>query len=929
MNPLNRIFSRILLNLTAVITAGIAAACIATPQGIAEEPIFVRRVEGISEYRLNNGLQVLLFPDASSPKVTVNLTVFVGSRHEGYGEAGMAHLLEHMLFKGTPTHTNIPAALQERGAEFNGTTWLDRTNYYETMPAGDDNLEFAIGLEADRLVNSLIRAEDLASEMTVVRNEFERGENSPQRILMQRVIAAAFEWHNYGRSTIGNRADIERVPVENLRRFYNRFYQPDNAMLVIAGKFDQQRALELVQSRFGVLPRPERELDRTYTEEPAQDGERLVTLRRVGDVPLAAAVYHIPAGAHPDFAAVTVLLGVLTGEPSGRVYEALVKRRIAAGVYGMTFALHDPGMLLMMTEAAQGIDGTTLVQALLESSEGAAENPFTEEEVDRSRSELLRERELQFANSQEVAIELSDWAAQGDWRLCFLHRDRLEAVTPEDVTRVARQYLIRSNRTAGIFEPTKDPERATVPPTPDLADMIGDYEGREEIAQGEEFDTTPPEIEKRLRRLEITPGIRGSLLPKKTRGAIVSLRINLRYGNAEALSGKATAARLLPDMLNRGSQNMTRQQISDELNRLRAQLNVSGRPGILTVSAQTSRDSLPSVLQIVEEILRRPLFPDEELELIREEQLAGIAQRATDPMSLAMTRISRTISPFPEDDPRYVPTQAEDAARVQSVTTEQIRQVYNDLVSASTGEVTIIGDFDDEATVKAIRSILKDWKSDVPFERLSRTSLDNTVGDQQQIVTPDKANAVFVAAFTLPMQDSHPDYPALAIGNHILGSSGLASRLGDRVRQRDGLSYGVQSSLPPSAVDERTTFSLFAISSPDNTVKVQAAILEELDRLLKDGITQEELTAAVAGYLKEQEVFRSDDRALAQLLESYAFIGRKMDFVTEFEDKMSRLTVEDVNSALRKHLNPKRLFIITAGDFRNIGSADDQEDSKK
>lgn len=892
------------------------AATISQAWAADGEPTLIRTVEGISEYQLENGLQVLLFPDNSSPKVTVNLTVFVGSRHEGYGEAGMAHLLEHMVFKGTPTHANIPGALQERGAEFNGTTWLDRTNYYETMPASDANLEFAIKLEADRMVNSFIKAEDLASEMTVVRNEFERGENSPQRVLMQRVTAAAFEWHNYGQTTIGNRADIERVPVDNLRRFYQRFYQPDNAMLVIAGKFDAKKALADVQTYFGALARPTRVLDSTYTEEPAQDGERMVTLRRVGDVPLSAVLYHIPSGGHPDFAAVDVLSTVMTSEPSGRLYEALVKRRIAAGVYGMTFALHDPGVLLIMAEASQGTDGPTLLQNLIESTEGTTEKAFTPEEIDRARSELLRQRELQVANSQSVAIELSDWAAQGDWRLFFIYRDRLEKVTAEDVTRVASEYLIRNNRTAGLFEPTKSSERATIPTTPNLAEMIGDYQGRSDIAQGEEFDASPLAIEARLARSELSSGMKVTLLPKKTRGSMVTLRINLRYGSVESLTGLSIAAELMPQMLNRGSENMTRQQISDELNNYRAQMRVSGTPGVLSVSVQTSRENLVPVLRIVEEVLRHPVFPKEELEIIREEQIAGLNQQSSDPVTLAMTAVSQKLSPYPADDPRYVASPKEEAEKVQAVTIEDIQKVYSRLLSSSVGELTVVGDFDPELVIPAVDEFTKSWTSDVKFERLAKESVNNEKGEMQQIITPDKANAAYVAAMTIPMRDSHPDYPALSIGNFILGSSGLSSRLGDRVRQKDGLSYTIQSSLQPSAVDERTTFFLFAISNPENAAKVHDAIQDELQRLIKDGITQEELDAAKAGYLQEQQVNRTEDRAIAQMLESYAFIGRDMKYVAVQEERISQLTVEEVNAALRKHLDPKRLFVVTAGDFR-------------
>lgn len=880
------------------------------------EPALIRSVEGISEFHLDNGMKVLLFPDKSSPKVTVNLTVFVGSRHEGYGEAGMAHLLEHMVFKGTPTHQNIPKSLQERGAEFNGTTWLDRTNYYETLPASDENLEFALKLEADRLVNSFISAEDLAKEFSVVRSEFERGENSPQRVLMQRVTAAAFEWHNYGQTTIGNRADIEKVPADNLRRFYQKYYQPDNVILVIAGKFDEKKSLEFVKNYFGVIPRPERKLEPTYTEEPAQDGERMVTLRRVGDVALAATLYHIPSGGHPDFAAVDVLSTIMTSEPAGRLYESLVKRRVAASVFGMTFALHDPGILMFMAEATQGTDGTALIQSLIESGEGTAEKAFTPEEVERARSELLKQRELTVADSQRVAIELSDWSAQGDWRLFFLYRDRLEKVTAEDVTRVAATYLVRNNRTAGVYEPTKEAQRATIPATPDLAEMIGDYKGRSDVAQGEEFDVDPLAIEKRLARSTLSSGIKVTLLPKKTRGSIVNLRLNFRYGNAEALKGLAVAAELMPQMLNRGSENMTRQQVTDELNNYRAQLRVSGTPGVLSVSVQTSRENVAKVLDIVKEIMKHPLFPKEELEIIREEQIAQINQQMSDPIALAMTNVSRKISPYPADDPRYVPTMDEEAERVKAVTVEQIKDVYARILSSAVGELTIVGDFDPEQLLPAVDEFTQGWSSDVKFERLARVSVNNDKGDREQILTPDKPNAAYIAAMTIPMRDDHPDYAALSIGNFVLGSSGLSSRLGDRLRQKEGLSYSVQSSLQPSAVDERTTFFLFAISNPDNAPKVHEAIQDELKKLLDNGITAEELEAAKAGYLQEQQVQRTEDRAIVQTLEAYAFIGRDMKFVAEFEDKISKLTVEEVNAALKKHIDPQRLFIVQAGDFK-------------
>ncbi|MDP5131751.1 MAG: insulinase family protein, partial [Paraglaciecola sp.] len=297
-----------MLNKTIRISLLISAALFSSQNALAATDLPVlNSVEGISEYRLDNGLQVLLFPDQTKETVTVNVTYHVGSKHENYGETGMAHLLEHLVFKGTPKHKDIPAELSAAGARPNGTTWTDRTNYFETFAATDKNINWALSMESSRMVDSFIAKKDLDSEMTVVRNEFEMGENSPFRVTLQQMASVAYDWHNYGKSTIGSRSDLENVPIDRLQAFYKQYYQPDNATLIVAGKFEPQDMLERIQSTFGVIPKPQRILPTLYTSEPAKAGERSVTVRRVGDAQIVGAAYHVPAGSHPDFAAVTVL----------------------------------------------------------------------------------------------------------------------------------------------------------------------------------------------------------------------------------------------------------------------------------------------------------------------------------------------------------------------------------------------------------------------------------------------------------------------------------------------------------------------------------------------------------------------------------------------------------------------------------------------
>jgi zinc protease len=906
--------------LVVLLSAGFGSADLLSAQEPAA-PQEITMVEGITEYRLDNGLKILLFPDPSKPTVTVNLTVFVGSRHEGYGEAGMAHLLEHMVFKGTPTHPQIPKALQERGANFNGTTWLDRTNYYETLPASDDNLEFAIRLEADRMVNSYIKAEDLASEMTVVRNEFEQGENRPTSILYQRMMSAAFQWHNYGQSTIGNRADIERVPVERLRAFYEKYYQPDNAMLVVAGQFDPDKALEYITKYFGAIPRPERVLDATYTEEPAQDGERFVTLRRVGDVAAVGAVYHIPAGPHPDYAAIDVLESILTDQPSGRLYKALVESKKASNVYGSAFALHDPGVLLFMSEVSQGNDPQIVLEAMLDVLEGMGKSGVTQAEVDRAKQGLLKQFELAAADSRRIAINLSDWAAQGDWRLYFLYRDRVEQVTPEDVQRVAAAYLKQNNRTAGIYFPTKEPQRASVPQTPELADMLKDYVGREAIAQGEQFDVSPTSIEARTQRFAIPGGIQAAFLEKRTRGQSVNLRLNLRYGNESNLRGKAAAVEFLPSLMLRGTEKLSRQELQDELDKYRATISGSSSPGVATFTIETRREYLPEVLEILRQVLREPTLPESEFEILQRAQISSLEQSLTDPRALAFRTTNNIINPYPKDDPRYQPTVEEQLEMVKALTRDDIKELYDRFLGGQTGELTIVGDFDVEEVKPQLTKMFAGWQAAQPQERLARLLDPKLKGQSHVLLTPDKANAVYSAALTIPLRDDDDDYPALVIGDHILGGGSLSSRLGDRVRQREGLSYGIFSFFNAYAQDERATMSIFAITNPENIDKVKSAIREELDLLLKEGVTEDELAAAKSGYLQKQGVDRSNDASLARILAETLDAGRSMEYHAHLEAKITALTADQVQAALKKYVDPERFVIVTAGDFGSKADA--------
>jgi zinc protease len=880
------------------------------------EPKKVRSVEGVTEYTLPNGLRILLYPDESTPKVTVNLTVLGGSRHEGYGETGMAHLLEHMLFKGTPTHRNIPKLLNEHGADYNATTSYDRTNFFETMRASDKNLEFALRLEADRFVNSLIRREDLATEMTVVRSEFEAGENNPMQILNQRMWAAAFEWHNYGKNTIGNRSDIERVPIESLQAFYKKHYRPDNAVLIVGGNFKEKTALEMITKYFGPIKKPAQPMDSTYTEEPAQDGERNVVLRRVGDVGVAGVAYHIPASSHEDYPALDVLGQMLLNEPTGRLYKSLVVDKKASKVTGGANGLYDPSLLEFMAIVGPEQSIEAARDAMLDVLEKLHEQKLTLDEVLRAKRKLLKDYKLVLNDCGKVVEYLSEWTAQGDWRLFFLHRDRLAEVKVEDVARVAQRYLKKNNRTVGLYIPTKEPQRASVPARPDIDDLVKDYKGGKAIAAGEPFDPTPENIEKRTKRGQLPSGVKTALLSKKTRAEAVTGVLTLRYGNADSLKGQNATANLLPSLLSRGTKKHTREQIEDALDHLDAVISAGGGPGYLRFDIDCKRENLPAAVKLLGEMLREPTFPAEEFDVIKAELLDRYKQALTNPNTLASVALRRKLGPYDKDDVRYVPTIEEGIARNETVTLDQVRQLYNEQIGGQTGELALVGDFDAEPTLRQFEEILGGWKTKTPYQRIASPAQEGIKGERVVINTPDKENAVYVSGLGFGLKDSDPEYPALLVADFVFGSSPLSSRLAERVRQQEGLSYSVGSSFSAGSLDRNAKFMMDAICNPINIDKVDKALTEELQRFLKDGVDPKELEEGKGAYLQQLRTERGSDSTLASQLSDSLHEGRTFAFQAELEKQIADLTVDKVNTAFRKFLDPKKLVTIRAGDFK-------------
>jgi zinc protease len=873
------------------------------PAGVTRGPT----VEGITEYRLANGLRFVLFPDPSKPTATVNITYLVGSRQENYGETGMAHLLEHLIFKGSKKYPKPDEDFNRRGFQNNGSTSFDRTNYFSTFQASDDNLRWAIDWSADAMVNSFIAKRDLDSEMTVVRNEFENGENSPIRVMLQRGQAMLYDWHNYGNSTIGARSDIEGVKIENLQAFYRTYYQPDNAVLIVAGKFDEAKVMRWIVESFGKIPRPKRSLPVFWTSEPTHDGERQFTIRRKGEIQIVTVTYRLPSALHQDSLVASILADVLADTPNGRLHKALVATGKAAQVFAYSFDTLDPGFVMFGAIVKKGEPVEPVAQSLIDIVQGIGKEPITEAELKRTVQQARTGFDRALADPQAFGVGMSEYVSLGDWRLFFYNRDRLEKISTAQLDAAAQRYFVRDNRVVGYFIPEDAPQRAEIPAAPKPAQVLADYKPSSEGQQAEAFDPSQDNIDKRTRVVTIG-NLQLAMLPKKNRGETVSVRTAFRWGDEATLKGRATDGELTAAMLTRGAGKLTRQQIADEMTRLQMTGGLQ--------SFVTTRANLPDALKLVAQVMREASLEASEFEQLKRETVTGLSAQLDNPETISRDAMATHFNTYPPGDPRYHMPLKDRIDAVSNTPIEALKKYHAELYGTARGQIAIVGDFDEKAIEELVRQNFAAFVSPAPYARVDR-SFREVSPKRIFIDTPDKENALVRARLDMALRDDDPDAPALMIANEILGSGGgMSNRLMERLRQKDGISYGVGSGLTLGSRERYSTFSIGALSAPQNANRAEQAIREEIERALKSGFTAKEVEDAKNGLLQERQVNRSQDGVVASGWVGNLDLGRTYAFSKQFEQKLRAVTPEQASAAFRKYIEPAKMSFVLAGDSK-------------
>lgn len=827
-----------------------------------------------------------------------------------------------MLFKGTPSFPDIPQALRERGARFNGTTWLDRTHYYETLPSSDENLEFAIKLESERMTKTEIEDDVLRTELDVVRNELLRGENNPSRVLFQRVQAAAFARHGYGHPTIGLMDDLNVMTPDDLRGFFRKHYVAERTVLVIAGDFEVERAKELVATHFRALPsgdpgdRAAAELE-SQLREPPQDGERSFNLYRVTEVNELVAAYHIPAGGHVDFPLIQIVIHLLGLRPTGLLYRNLIDTSLAARVSCVSLSLHDPGLVLASVDVAQEEHCEEAEQRLLATVEQELIDSIDEAQVDRARNEILKRRALEIADTSQLAIALTEPIAVGDWRYYFLQQERLTSATVDDVKRVCREYLVPQNRTLGRLIAGKRDIQTEIPDR-DSNDLVAQI--KTDVAapvEGEPFDPSPRSMEASLQHGTIGPQFRFARLQRATRAAQVTFLAHVRIGDQDSLQGQNAATNVLSEWLPRGTQNRDHVAVQDALREQKAWVQSEGFRGGCSFDGQVSRESLPAYLDLVREMIREPRLEDHEFDVLRSAALSSYDQQRTQPASIAANELRRRLAVHPSDDVRYVATIDEKRQAMESLTPDDCRALYESCFCGQMGELVLIGP-DLEQIDASQFGWLENWNAATEPERIVEAAQINE-GDHVEIHIADKSNIGFSAGMNLALRDDHEDYPALVLANYVFGGATLVSRLSSEVRGKRGLSYSIYSGLNAHPIDLRGRFTIAATTNPENRAELAETVIAQLDQWVNDGLSTDEVEQGKASLLASRFVARAKDRNVASMVATQEFAGRTLGFLAKMDERIEGLGTEEINEAVRRWIEPQRMIYVQAGDLKSAG----------
>ncbi|MBD0387717.1 MAG: insulinase family protein [Nostoc sp. C3-bin3] len=892
----------------------------ATPTAVAPVSA-VSFTQGVQKMVLDNGLTVLTKEVHTAPVVSVQVWYKVGSRNEVKGENGISHQLEHLMFKGTTARpVQFGRLFSALGSQFNAFTSYDETAYFGTVQR--DKLEALLTLEADRMENSLIGPEQLTSEKRVVISELQGYENSPGYRLSRAVMRDAFPNRAYGLPVGGTKADVEKFTVEQVRNYYQTYYSPENATLVITGDFATEPVLKIVKETYGKLAK--RSKQDTVRENvaassplaPATKKEPII-LKQPGSAALLQAVYPLPDIKHPDVPAIDVMDAILTGGRSSRLYQALVESGLASSVSGGAAELIEPGWYEINATAAQGQELGKIAQVLKESLAKLQQQPVTTEELNRAKTQLQASFVLgnQDITSQAIQLGYNEIVA-GDYHFIEQYLAAIAKVTPDQVQQAAKTYLNPAKQTIGFFEPTQ-PDGKPGNSSASSGRTVENFSPGKPVDPAELAKYLPPATsatdsgkQSLPEEFTLNNGLRVLLLRDRSLPTI-NLSGQIDAGTEFDGNQKAGLANLTATNLMNGTQTKNALTLAKTLEDRGADLSFSASREGVSVSGEGLSTNLPILIQTLADVLENANFPAEQLELSRQRALISLKVQLDDPRGLGRQVFQQAI--YPENHPFHsFPT----AESLKSITRDDLLGFYQTHYRPDNTTIAIVGDFEPVKVKALLNQAFGKWSATdkPPVLKIPSVPLPKTLTRLNKVI-PGKSEAVTYIGYN-GISRKDPRFYAALIMNQILGGDTLSSRLGTEVRDRQGLTYGIYSGF--AAGINPGPFLIQMQTAPGDAQKAIASTLALLKQLREQGVTEAEFNTAKRSITNSYPVDLANPTNVSSIILDNAVLGLSRSEIRDFPRRIEAVTMAQMQQAIEDLIKPENLIIVTAGPGETV-----------
>ena len=899
----------------------------------------IKELGGVEEYLYQpNGMNILLLQDNASPVATVQIVYRVGSKNEVLGNTGSTHLLEHLMFKGTTTFNKkngntITDVLQNTGAQLNATTWNDRTNYFETLPS--DKIALALQIEADRMRNSLLLKEDKEAEMTVVRNEFERGENDPNSLLDKEIWAAAYIAHPYHHSTIGWKSDIEKAPIEVLRNFYNTYYWPDNATLTIIGDFKKENIFELIEKYFGNITKAPNAMPQPYTEEPQQYGPRKIVVKKPGELGVVSKAYKIPGALNKDLPALNVLAEIIGAGPSAILNKTFVDSGLGIYAYASASNFKEVGLFAIgvgfpTTSKHEDIDAK-----ISEVVAQIQKNGVTQDEVNRVVAKISAQTILARDGSGVIASELTEAIAAGDWTDYITGVERLKKVTPADVLSVAQKYLVEDQSTTGYFVPKQSgsndgheqasaakfiPENGPFyyrDPSHNHDEKRVSFISMEKESSKKafsSFDKSTIEKTASSYKREKVSGI--DVVSVKTSAKdFVTVAASISLGNYANENKNLMVPSLTASMLSKGTTLNDKFKFSEKLQKLGVNISINASSTKINIGFKCLKKDLDQVVSLLAEEIRNPLFDQKEFENLKQQYTGNIQQNLNDPAERGSIALTQAI--YPKGNPNQNLSVEEDLANIKNATLDEVKAFYKKYFGPASMHLVIVGDTEGANLNASLKKSFRNWNGGV-VENMKFEEAKKANAKTEVVTIREKPSAeLYIGQYT-GLKRADADYIPFFIGNYTLGA-GFAGRLMQTVRDNDGLTYNISSEIGGN-IQTGGFWFVNASFNPTLFQKGLDATMVQVQKWVNDGITQEELENKKTNLIGSFKVGMATTNGMARTILSFVERGLEPGYIEQYPKDIEKVALEQVNNAIKKYIQLDKMIVIKSGSLDKDGN---------